>query len=91
MRFEYSSGGETLHRGYYCPSPVDDLIFGGCRRGKLLKRLTKRTNPSYRYEFAADSRMLFVDKLCTCEKEVIVHENNSEIGLTISSAAISAR
>jgi len=32
VREEYSLGGYALHRGYYCPSLIDDIIIGGCNR-----------------------------------------------------------
>ena len=39
VRKEYSNNENGIYRGYYCPSPVDDLIIGGCRRGKLRNEL----------------------------------------------------
>ena len=29
---EFSSGGHSLPRGYYCPIPILDLIIGNCNR-----------------------------------------------------------
>lgn len=38
IRFEYAKGGESIHRGYYCPSLVYDLVVGNVKRGRLYKR-----------------------------------------------------
>ena len=37
VRRQYARGGCTLQRGYYCPSPVLDIIAGNKDRGRLLK------------------------------------------------------
>ena len=47
LRKEYSVGGEVMHRGYYCPNPIGDIIIDNAKRGRLLKRLTERSKPSY--------------------------------------------
>ena len=48
VRTEYARGGETIHRGYYCPSPVYDIIVGGASRGRLLKDMKRvKKNPDY--------------------------------------------
>lgn len=55
IRFEYSKGGETISRGYYCPSPILDLIVGGMKRGKLFKKkIPQFGNYSYEYGFNND-------------------------------------
>lgn len=61
VRFEYSKGGETIHRGYYCPSPVLDLIIGGMKRGRLFKKKKPEFgNYSYEYGFDMEGRLLRV-------------------------------
>ncbi|QIZ08579.1 hypothetical protein HFZ78_19230 [Priestia megaterium] len=61
VRLEYSKGGETIHRGYYCPSPVLDLIIGGMKRGRLFKKKKPEFgNYSYEYGFDKDGRLLRV-------------------------------
>ncbi|MCL1696445.1 MULTISPECIES: hypothetical protein [unclassified Lysinibacillus] len=61
VRLEYSKGGETIHRGYYCPSPVLDLIVGGMKRGRLFKKKKpKFGNYTYEYGFDKDGRLLRV-------------------------------
>ena len=39
VRREQATGGGTMHRGFYCPSIVEDIIIGNINRGKLIKRL----------------------------------------------------
>jgi hypothetical protein len=60
VKFEYSKGGETIHRGYYCPSPVFDLIVGGAKRGKLYKRKPSFGKYSYEYGFDKNGRLMRV-------------------------------
>lgn len=61
VRLEYSKGGETIHRGYYCPSPVLDLIIGGMKRGRLFKKKKPEFgNYSYEYGFDMYGRLLRV-------------------------------
>ena len=61
VREELSSGSD-MTLGYYCPSPVEDLIIGNVHRGNLLKRITKRSKPDTKYGFSEDGKMaVFVD------------------------------
>ena len=57
----YSSGGQGVHRGYYCPSPTVDIVVGNAGRGKLLARLTSKSKPSYKYYFDNNGRLTAVD------------------------------
>jgi len=54
---EYSKGGATIHRGYYSPSCLD-LVVGGCKRGKLLKNITKNNSFDYEYVFDINGNMI---------------------------------
>ncbi|MED4462541.1 hypothetical protein [Metabacillus fastidiosus] len=60
VNFRYSKGGEAIHRGYYCPSPVLDLIVGGLKRGKLFKRKPDFGRYSYEYCFDSKNRLILV-------------------------------
>ncbi len=54
--------GSDMTLGYYCPSPVKDLLVGNVHRGKILKRITKRSKPDIKYGFTEDGKMaVFVD------------------------------
>lgn len=59
-RQEFASGGNSLHRGYYCPSPVQDIIIGNCKRGKLLKKNQKNSKLSYKYCYDREDRLILV-------------------------------
>lgn len=86
VRKEYSNNESGMYRGYYCPSPVDDLIIGGCRRGKLLKRITKRTNPEREYLFDSNNRLVAVNSLLdwkAVHTEVLIYEDNLVTGIDI--------
>lgn len=60
-REELCSGAVGLHRGYYCPSLVRDIICGNVKRGKILKRPTKRSKPTNRYLFDDSGKLRVVE------------------------------
>lgn len=83
---EYAIKGEYLHRGYYCPSPIADIIVGNAPRGKLLKRVTSRSKPTYEYEFNKQGEIVIARNLCrdTLESqniEIILHKDRCHIGI----------
>jgi hypothetical protein len=85
-RKEYAVKGENLHRGYYCPSPIDDIIIGNAPRGKILKRVTSRSKPRYEYDFDEEgkliiARYLYFDVLDVQHIEIILHNNRCDIGI----------
>ena len=63
---EYAKGGKTFHRGYYCPSPVQDLIVGNANRGRLLKR-RPAVNYDYIYYLNEARQIIMVDYFATWE------------------------
>ena len=63
---EYSKGGESTHRGYYCPSPVIDLLIGNVSRGRLLKR-RPAVNYDYIYCLNEARQIIMVDAFATWE------------------------
>ena len=84
VRTEYSSGGEVLPRGYYCPSPIYDIVTGNCKRGKLLKRMTSRSKPTYEYCFDKDDKLIVVNHLFDNCAEILEYHNDVVIGITFS-------
>ena len=89
VRKEYSNNESGMYRGYYCPSPVDELIIGGCRRGKLLKRITKRTNPDREYLFDSNNRLVAVNSMLdwkAVQTEVLIYEDNLVTGIDIDNS-----
>lgn len=80
VRQEFSRGGEVIHRGYYCPSPVQDLVIGNNGRGKLLKGKPK-TPPSFTYGFNADGELITVSS-ASRGKECIFRTGDYELGVS---------
>jgi len=82
----HAAGGETIHRGYYCPSPVRDIIENECNRGKLLKSLTTRCKPTYKYCYNSKKELILVDQLYapreTCE--ILLLQGKIETGITFT-------
>ena len=83
VREEHAIGGEVMHRGYYCPSPVQDIVIGNCNRGKLLKRMTVRSKPTYKYGFNADSELIIAYTISEVGivPEIIIRQDQTEIGI----------
>ncbi len=79
FREEYGKGGELLHRGYYCPSPIFDIVVGNVSRGRLLKRPTSNSNPTYRYGFDDNGNLLTV--IHPNGTEIIIRQGEMEIGI----------
>lgn len=86
---EYGRGGLCIHRGFYCPSPVMDIMIGGCDRGYLVKK--PRSSVPVDYVFLkADDKLRIVDHYWQrseniCEhytREFIIDNNLESIGLT---------
>ena len=85
---EYASGS-TLHRGFYCPCPVIEIIVGNTHRGKLLKRLTPRSRPTHEYGFGADGKLHWSKQLNNgnmAHIEHLLYDGNLIHGITIDSS-----
>ena len=87
VREECSTGGMTIHRGYYCPSPVHDIIVGGANRGKLFKRMTVKSKPTHRYGFNAAGELVIAYTIgeAGTVPEIIIRQGQTEIGLLLGS------
>ena len=59
VRREQATGGACMHRGYYCPSIIEDIVIGNIKRGRLIKKLSKR-KIDYTYGFDALDRLVTV-------------------------------
>jgi len=86
VREEFSSDGLTIHRGYYCPSPVQDIIVGGCKRGRLLKRMAANSKPTYKYGFNAEGELILV--YSGGAVELIIRKAQTETGLFLMDRAL---
>ena len=83
---EYAVQSKYIHRGYYCPSPIFDLIVGRTKRGKLLKRRTARSRIAYRYVFCDAERIHYVERFCengTRIPEYLVYDGDCVYGFTV--------
>ena len=82
VREEFCSGSD-MFLGYYCPSLIFDIVVGNVHRGRLLKRVTKRSKPTHRYGFDNDNRLRTVveipDEECSDieNRAVLIYENHS--------------
>ncbi len=47
MRHEIGLGGELMHRGYYCPSLIEDVVVGNTKRGRISKRTTSKAKEPF--------------------------------------------
>lgn len=97
VRTEYASGCRYMHRGYYCPSLIQDIIVVNMRRGKLLKRLSSRSRSYWAYGYNADGQLIrcesFMplsnpdrDGLCQATRELLFYEDDRLFGLTVESS-----
>lgn len=64
---EYGYGGEVLHRGYYCPSPVIDIVIGRGSRGRHSKRKNEKKENDYVFYKDKDGRLVMVDTFAEFE------------------------
>ena len=96
VRTEYASGSKYLHRGYYCPSLIQDVVVGNVRRGKLLKRFTLRTKTCWEYGFNAEGQLIRCEYLVTktvageeclvvSTRELLFYEDDRVYGITVQS------
>lgn len=85
VRWEY--GTESyMHRGYYCPSPIGDIVLGNNKRGRILKRVTSRSHPVFQYGFDEDDNLIYVKN--TYQEEVILYSREKMIGITVGKDGI---
>lgn len=82
VRREYARGGQLLHRGYYCPSPVFDLIVGGVKRGRLLKRLpSAKSTPDVTFGFNEKDQLVTVERSGGGKEFIFYPEDGLELGI----------
>jgi len=81
--YEYALGSEGLDRGYYCPSPILDIIIGGCKRGRISKTPPPSGVDGYRYGFNADGQLIIAETLeDISDKEIICYQEDSVLGVS---------
>lgn len=67
VEFSYYVSG-NIHRGFFCPSPVADLILGQTNRGHEAKE-TEITKARWRFSYDESKHMIYVD--CMQNKRVL--------------------
>ena len=88
FREEVAVNARFLHRGYYCPSPVQEFIVSNSRRGKLLLRPTNRSRISHRYAYDLDDRLVVVEATLpdgTKKLEYLVYGDGIRYGFAFDS------
>lgn len=85
-RVEFCANSRYLHRGFYCPSPVLDLLVTNTRRGRILKRPTGRSNITNRYVYDTSGKLIFTDNYINgkmVSSEYLLYYENMVCGITI--------
>lgn len=82
VNWQYSRGGLGMHRGYFCPSIIDEIITGNISSGRLLKR-KPLTIPDYSYGFDAEGKLILVVQRDGFE--IVDYQGEIEIGVSFSS------
>ena len=92
VRTKYSQGGDCVHRGLLCPSPILNLI-AGCNKGIWITSADEATDNYYKYRFDADNKLLSVNhynystsKTIPDNIEFILRRDNIEYGITFHSS-----
>ena len=79
--------GSTLHRGFYCPSPVYDLLVGNVKRGVIRKNGIPVENRSHVYGFDEAGRLLWCKSLYNAKAaytEYLTYCDSRIFGVTVS-------
>lgn len=74
-----------LHRGYYCPSPIYDVVIGNCKRGRILNSPT-RSGAWFQYSFDEAGNLIYVKHPIGTRTPIIEYlfQNGDEvIGVTV--------
>lgn len=77
---QYAKGGLSLHRGFFCPSPVYDIVVGNVNRGKLYIRPTAKSQPDYQYGWDSKGRLITVNTNWG-SKEFIIYRDDITVSV----------
>lgn len=80
-KITYGIGGETMPRGYYCPSLICDIVAGNVRRGRICHTVPTGTVPSAYYGFDGQNRLITIDR--PFEKTCLIRDAAIERGFTL--------
>lgn len=59
---QYGFGGECLHRGYYCPSLILDIVVGNLKRGRVQRHKSNIKHHTYTYKFNNENKLIFIEQ-----------------------------
>lgn len=78
VSFKYGNGGLALHRGYYCPSLIVDIISNADRGILATEKNHKKT--SFHYGLDKNGNLIYSKQ--GCEEEYILRADDCEFGIT---------
>ena len=78
---QYARGFLLPHRGYFCPSLIQDIVIGNARRGRLIRHPRKASIPEYTYGFDLAGKLICVEKEFNCEW-IFYEADRRQVGLT---------
>lgn len=88
LREELAVNARYLHRGFYCPSPIQDVIVKNSSRGKILLRQTKKSKITHQYFYNLDNQLIISESNLPNGKkkrEYLVYDNNVVYGYAFDS------
>lgn len=74
-----------MHRGFYCPSLIEDIVVGNAHRGRLLKRLSPKRKWYFVYGFDRDNRLILSQMFYNgklSQEEYLVYDGDRVYGIT---------
>ena len=84
---QYCYGGD-IHRGFYNPSLIEDIIIGNVKRGRLTKKQKNNSRPAYVYGFDEQNKLTTVTG--RYGREFIIYNKDCQIGITFDKYGIIA-
>lgn len=88
VRKEFASGCRNLHRGFYTPSLLSPHMIHNAKQGKILTRITSRSNPCFEYGFNDENQLVLcksLEKGKVWQTEYLFYEQNRILGFTLDS------
>lgn len=85
---EFATNSRFLHRGYYCPSPVQDVFVANARRGKLQTSNKQNRRITHRYCFNEKSQLVYVESYLPdglTKKEYLFYDQETVYGFAYDS------
>lgn len=87
IRKKYGTGG-IIHRAYYCPSQIIDIVIGGAKRGRMSNDPSREERSKTVFFFDSDNRLTQVDEFgffperVLCRREFLWYQDNYTMACT---------